>query len=162
MAQAALTVLSQAGVATSGVAESFTYASHVKCTRHAHTVTAAGLYVCLKRSLDYCKQQNGKAMMSFDEWRENQKTSFIQFRFWDIELELELMVLTFVRSITESQFKLYTDCLQKLLPWFFACEHTNYARWLSVLVRDTLSLEQTHPTIYKQFTCGNYCFQDTQ
>jgi hypothetical protein len=108
--------LSQAGVATSGVAESFTYASHVKRTRHAHTVTA--LYVCLKRSyLDYCKQQNGNVMMSFDEWREERKTSSIQFRFWDIALELELLVLPFVRSIREGHFKLYIDCLQKLLPF---------------------------------------------
>jgi len=39
----------QAGVATSGVADSFVHASHVKRTRYAHTVTAAALYICMKR-----------------------------------------------------------------------------------------------------------------
>ena len=47
--------LVEAGIATSGVAESFLTASHVKRTRHVHTVTAAALYVNLHRMYaEYC------------------------------------------------------------------------------------------------------------
>jgi hypothetical protein len=41
--------LIQAGIATSGVAESFIGCSHVKRTRHVHTVTAAALYILMRR-----------------------------------------------------------------------------------------------------------------
>ena len=47
--------ITQSGVATSGVAESFIHASHVKRTRYAHTVTAAALYICMRNAYDgYC------------------------------------------------------------------------------------------------------------
>ena len=39
------TVISTAGVATGGVADSHLKAAHLTRTRHAHTVTAAALYL---------------------------------------------------------------------------------------------------------------------
>src|SRR6218665_318976 len=48
--------LVQGGVATTGVAEAFNHASHVKRTRYA-TVTASSLYVSLKRAYrNFCEE----------------------------------------------------------------------------------------------------------
>jgi len=71
-------------------------------------------------------------------------------------LELELLVLTFVRSLRLGNFSLYTDSLQKVVGWFFVCDQTNYARWLSVHIRDMLVVEQDHPDIYREFAAGNF------
>jgi len=149
--------LIQAGVATVGVAESFISASHVKRTRYAHTVTAAALYVTLHRSYEhYCHDNAGDAVISFGKWRADLEKSSAQFHFWSLALELELLVLAFVRSLRSGNFHLYIDSLQKLAPWFFAFDQTNYARWLPVHIRDMLLLEKNHPEVYSQFRDGKF------
>jgi len=149
--------LVQAGVATAGVAESLITASHVKRSRYAHTVTAAALYCniaeCYKR---YCEECEDGSSSSFGQWRDDMEKSSVQFLYWSSVLELELLVLSFVRSLRTSNFNLYVDYLQKLAPCFFAFDHTNYARWLPVHIRDMLTLGKTHPDVYNEFVAGKF------
>ena len=49
---------------------------------------------------------------------------------------------------------LYSDTLHKMLPWFFAISHTNYACWLPVHLRDMSALQQTAPGVFLQFEKG--------
>ena len=79
-----------------------------------------------------------------------------QFLYWSTVLSLELMCLRLVRSFREANFTLYLQTLRELLPWMFAMDHTNYARWLSVHYRDMCVLQSTHPDVYKHFSEG--CF----
>lgn len=58
------------------------------------------------------------------------------FEFWNLILELEIKVLMFVRSHRERNFPLYVEIMEQLVPWFFILDHTNYARWLPVHIRD--------------------------
>jgi hypothetical protein len=51
---------------------------------------------------------------------------------------------------------LYIDALTDLIPWFFALDHTNYARRVSVHVRDMSELQTKLPNIYAQFTHGKF------
>ncbi len=66
-----------AGVATSGVAESFIGASHVKRTQYAHIVTAASLFICQQHAHSkYCDDIPIPNTMSYVEWcSEKCKTS---------------------------------------------------------------------------------------
>ena len=41
-----------------------------------------------------------------------------------------------------------------MLPWFFALNHTNYACWLPVHLRDTSAVQQTAPGVFLQFEKG--------
>ena len=112
--------LVQAGVATVGVAESFLGASHVKRTRYAHTVPAAALYCTLYRGYSaYCDEHPGEPVSSFGKWRADLEETSAQFYYWGTVLELELLVLSFVRSLRLGDFPLDVDALQKLAPWFF-------------------------------------------
>lgn len=63
------------------------------------------------------------------------------FNFWDLILQLETLVLTFVRAHREQNLNLYVTVLEKLAPYFFILDHTNYARWLPVHIRDMKSLD---------------------
>ena len=47
----------------------------------------------------------------------------------------------------------YTDVLPCVLP--------NYARWLSVHVRDMLSLKDSHPSVQAEFVAGNFSISKT-
>lgn len=156
-------VLVQAKVASTGTAESFLKASHVTRTRHAHQVTASSLYILLKKSYDcYLKSlEAGDRQESFNEWCDRCKQEVPQFFFWYTALELELLVLTFIRSLRTGNFNLYVDSLTKLAPWFFILDRTNYARWVPVHIRDMSNLSTTHPQVAVEFNNGNFTVRKT-
>ena len=155
-------VLQEAEVATPGIAESFIKASHVTRTRHAHHITACALYILLKKAYDAYVANNSDSAQGFSSWIEHRKAESPQFMYWCTNLELELLLFTFVRSLRTGDFDLYIDTLTKLTPWFFSLNHTHYARWMSVHVRDISSLTQTHPDVAQEFQKGKFVVSKSQ
>ena len=76
-------------------------------------------------------------------------------------MEFELLILKFVSALREGNFQVYIESMVELMPWFFALDHTNYARWLSVHIRDMSSLSQTHPDVYDSFCSGAFVAHNT-
>ena len=68
----------------------------------------------------------------------------------------------FVRSIRLADFSLYKRAIADLLPWFFATDHVNYARWLSVHLYDMLDLSETNPVVYENFMHGKFGITKTK
>lgn len=58
------------------------------------------------------------------------------------------------RAIRVCDFSLYTYALHKILPWFFAFNHQNYARYLTRHLDDLLNIETTHPGLKEDFENG--------
>ena len=56
---------------------------------------------------------------------------------------------------------LHIDALTKIVPWFFALRHTNYARWIPVHLRDMVALEDKHPDVFAQYMAGNFTVKKT-
>ena len=150
--------LVQANVASSGTAESFLKASHVGKTRRAHQVTACCLYILLQTAYQHYKDNlvNENTLLSYQAWLDNRCLESSQFMFWHKVLSLELLVLTFVKSVRQANFPLYVDSLTKLVPWCFALNHGNYARWLPVHIRDMSSLPEVHPDVFREFSDGKF------
>ena len=73
-------------------------------------------------------------------------------------LHFEPLVLILVRT---GNFALYVDSLTKLAPWFFILDHTNYARWVPVHIRDMANLHRTHPETAAEFDNGNFTVRKT-
>ena len=69
--------------------------------------------------------------------------------------------MTFIRSLRQSSFDLFIDALTQLVPWFFALNHQNYARWASVHLRDMRLLDSIHPQTSKEFRSGNFTVNTT-
>ena len=59
-----------------------------------------------------------------------------KFRFWMMVLELEKLVLVFVRAQRTRNRNLYTACLEALTPCFFALDKISYARWIPIHTTD--------------------------
>ncbi|KAJ1526893.1 hypothetical protein ONE63_008445 [Megalurothrips usitatus] len=181
------TALVQAGVTTKGRAESLTIANHVKRSRHAHEVSTislieyrifinkiiltitlnqfdhqvtAAVLASLQRSAyeSYTLSTPPAGVMDFNEWREDRRGNSPHFRYWDITLILELSLLLFVCSIRVANFSLYKEALRGILPWFFAMDHGNYARWVSVHMQD---LECLRPDLQVAFDEGKFVVQKT-
>ena len=74
-------------------------------------------------------------------------------------MEMESCILTFVRSFRERNFDMYLDALTEFVPWFFALDHTNYARWDPVHLKDTANLSDRHPEIANEFDAGHFTAQ---
>jgi hypothetical protein len=60
-------VLTQAGIATAGTADSFLKGAHVKRTRHTHQVTSSALSSLLHTAYDMYSMETS-APLSFDDW----------------------------------------------------------------------------------------------
>ena len=131
------TALHDASVASAGTADSFLHASHLTRTRHAHQVSVLSLTKLQRDGWHNAKcQQNENPEDAIVEWRKEMCASSPTFAYWDMVMRLELLVLIFVRSHRERNFALYIEALEALVPWFFALDHHNYARWVPVHIRD--------------------------
>ena len=58
-----------------------------------------------------------------------------------------------VCSCRERHFDLYVDCLEAMVPLFFATNHQHYSRWLTVHIHDLRTLPQS---IKNEFQKGNF------
>ena len=155
--------IADANIASSGVADSILAASHLSRTRHALEVTACSLHIIMKKAYThYVERENRMEMISFEDWKISRIASSPQLQYWSITLDFELAVLIFVQSICCGNFALYKDALSKIIPWFFALNHTNYAHWLPVHLRDVMQLAMKHPNLESEFEAGHFVVHKTQ
>ncbi|KAL8561604.1 hypothetical protein ACOMHN_024839 [Nucella lapillus] len=152
------TVLSQAEVLTSGRAQSALNEHHIKRTRYAHQVSLMSLHLLKQTAYsEYCQNVMGPPE-SFDMWNQRSQT-LPQFKFWSTIIELELLTSRFVRSLRDGDFALYVQTCDEICGWFHAMDHTNYARWLPIHVRDMVELAEKHPQVHAEFMKGNFVVQ---
>ena len=79
--------------------------------------------------------------------------------FWNSYLEMVSTLLCLIRATREGDWELHLECIKAILPWFFAYDHTNYARYLPVYLLHMLSLSQTHPEAYDMLSKGDFGVQ---
>ena len=154
--------LIQAGIATAGTANSFLHCAHVTRSRYAHQVTVAALYILQNRAYNNRNTESKDSFLGFDEWCSKRVEKYPQFQYWATVMALEISLLVYVRSLRESSFTSYIDALTELVPWFFALDHTNYARWIPVHLRDMSELPTKHPDVAREFEAGNFTIRKTK
>lgn len=153
--------ISDAKIASSGTAHSFLQASSIKKTRYAHQITAAVLHILKKNAyLKDCESSQNKP--EFGDWEKVSSEKFPQFKYWNLTLNIELLILVLIKAIRTGNFILYIESLEKLIPWFFALDHIHYARWLSVHLMDMKQLYLTNPDIYSEFLNGKFVIRKTE
>lgn len=145
-----------AEICTSGIADSHLKASHLTRTRRAHQVTAAALFILqhdayTRYTTNITENENP---LTLTDWVSSMSRLYPQFQYWNLVLSLELMVLKMVYSIRVGNFDLYKKSLISIIPWMFSLDHINYARWLSVHIRDLQALPTTIPKVEEQFQKG--------
>ena len=71
---------------------------------------------------------------------------------WMNFLDMVELLLDLIRSYRESDWHLHLHTIRRLIPWCFAYDHVNYARYLSVYYGQMIHLNETHPDVYEHFT----------
>jgi len=117
----------------------------VKRTRYAHEVSLASLFILRNEAYSAGTEDRSE---SFESWVSRQCKESVQFLYWQTTLELESLLLNFVRSIRVSNFNLFVQMLKEICPWFFALDLTHYSRWLPVFIKPLEELPLRHPQVY--------------
>ena len=81
-----VTSLSNASIATTGVAESFLSGNKVSKSRYAHEVTVCVLDILMRRAYN-----DDNSSEEFIVWRATKEKQYPQFKFWSLTKELELL-----------------------------------------------------------------------
>ena len=126
-------------------------------SRHAHQVTAASIHILLYRAFIEYSSESPANVLSFEKWCEMRAQQSVHFYYWLKTLSLEILMLLYVRSLREGDFQLYLRSLTKIVPWMFALDHTHYARWLPVHIRDMTLLSHKHPDIFFRVLFRKVC-----
>lgn len=124
---------------------------HVKKSRSYHQITAAVLHSLL---IDAYTSENPESCISLQEWIDQNASSSPTFRFWLLVLNLEVLLLSFVKSVRMGNYEDFKDALKSMIQWYFVFDHHNYARWLSVHIRDLEELISKAPSVHNQFMLG--------
>lgn len=80
-------------------------------------------------------------------------------KFWLNFLEMIELLLSFVRASRLGNWQLHLSCLRNMLPWFFAYDNTNYARYGTFYYCTMQMLEQTHPDLHEKLQSGHFSVQ---
>ena len=152
-------LIANAQVFTSGTSKALLSAFHVKKSRYAHQVSVATLHLLLKQAFE--KHQININEITFETWVDSARKKSVQFEYFFVVYELELLLLTFVKSIRVADFEMFCDAVEQIIPWMFALDHVHYSRWLPVFLQDLRELPTRHPRVYKEFCNGKFTVQKT-
>ena len=141
--------MSQAGVATSGVAKSLLKVSHLMKTRNAHQVFLLALHILKTDAWNVVKESGSD--LTYAEWNQEMCERSATFMFWNMISDVTTKILMFIRAHRERN--LYVQAMKEITPYFFALDHPNCSRLMAIHLRDIASL---NPAILEQFRQENW------
>lgn len=151
------TLVANSGIKTEAGAEACLKVTHVTKARAIHQKTAAVLYSLLKEAFTQVHPAT-----SFEEWIEQKRSKCPTFKFWLLVLNLEVLLLSFIRSIRNGNYELYKQTLKKLAPWFLLMDHPHYGRWLPIHIKDLEELKDKAPSVHEYFCKGQFVIHKTR
>ena len=70
------------------------------------------------------------------------------FAFWSNYIDMVQLLLLFIRATRTSDWRLHLSALRSMIPWFFATDRVNYARYAPCYWLEMTLLDKTHPCKY--------------
>ncbi|KAK3747396.1 hypothetical protein QZH41_012092, partial [Actinostola sp. cb2023] len=80
-------------------------------------------------------------------------------RFWLSYLELCELMLNLIYASRTGSWELYLSCIEEVIPWAFAYDRQNYARYLIPFLDDMRHLSVRMPDVYTAFNKGQFSVQ---
>ena len=149
-------IIIKSEINTPGRADALLKGNHPKRSRYAHQVSCAALSLLLRESYE-----NSEVTQNIEEWVSERKSKSVQFYYWHTVMELEALLLMFIKSVRIGNFEMFISCLEQIAPWMFSLDHTHYARWLPVFINDMKQWATKHPAIFSEFQKGNFVINKT-
>ena len=93
--------------------------------------------------------------LDFNCWIEQMRKISTNFEYWYTVLELQSILLTFVRSIRIYDFQMFIASVENIVPWMFSLDHVHYSRWMPIFIQNLKDLKLWHKDIYEHFLNGD-------
>ena len=88
-------------------------------------------------------------ILRFKEFLSHLRTSHGQLAaFWMSFIDLVDTLLGLIRASREGNWLLHLACIRSFIPWCFAYDKQNYARYTSVYYSEMTQLAETHPKVH--------------
>ena len=157
------------------LAEAFQRLLYKEFFNQADATQYTEVFACLDKIKTYVSRMNfneiKKTMDEFLTVSTNLSadlSSFVQqrssenenFRFWVQFLNLVKIVHDLLRADREGLWDLHLDSVERAMHLFAAFDSRNYFRWGSVYLEDMRNLSETSPSVYAQFSRGNFSIKD--
>ena len=79
--------------------------------------------------------------------------------FWLSYIEMVDVMLHTISAVRSGCWDLLLECIREIIPYSFAYDNINYARYLKNFLGDMLALEEDFPEIHQQCKAGNFAAQ---
>ena len=97
--------------------------------------------------------------LAFVEWQERKWQFSSTFFYWDLVLQMETKISSFIRSQRSKNFALYVRTLEELVFLYFSLTLHNYARWFFVHLHDLKTLPES---VFNEISWGIFKTSKTQ
>lgn len=137
-------VLDSAGLSLKAVGSCLVNVSFVTRTRYILQATTIALHSMLQDAFD----QDGAE--DRESWIKEKSAGNSNFNFWCFVMELQRLILLYVKSIRERNLELNLAILDSCCKYFFALDKTNYARATPMHLADFAVIKKEHPELYER------------
>ena len=79
--------------------------------------------------------------------------------FWMSYVDLTSLMLDFIRASREKDWTFHLISISNLIPWCFAYNRSNYAKYLPRYLLQMINLQTTHPDVHEYLADGNFSTQ---
>ena len=79
--------------------------------------------------------------------------------FWMSYVDLTSLMLDFIRASREKDWTFHLISINNLIPWCFAYNRSNYAKYLPWYLLQMINLSTTHPDVHEYLADGNFSTQ---
>ena len=86
----------------------------------------------------------------FLDFREKMENGQPLQQFWVSFLDMVELLLNTIYSLRSGDWLLLIECIRHILPFTFAYDHVNYARYLTAMLGDMLQLPEDFPDVYEE------------
>ena len=121
-----------------------------------HQVSLAALLTMSNIAL---KSQNDFG--TYGEWKKKTSERSVNALYWFTVIDLEVLLM-FVRSLREANFRLFISCLSSICTWMFALNHVHYTRWLPVFINDLSLLRDKNNLVFDAFLNGFFTVRKSE
>lgn len=117
-------------------------------------------YSSRELSLDSTSEKTSDLLSRYNRYVDDKSANNPTFALWSSYIYLVKLLLTFIRATRESDWNLHLASVRKMMPWYFAYDRQNYARYLPAYWVEMVNLPKSHPLNHQDMTSkGNWTIQ---
>ncbi|KAJ8023132.1 hypothetical protein HOLleu_38227 [Holothuria leucospilota] len=116
-------------------------------------------YLCKNMNEPLQSSAFNNLVASFKEFISKMVKENATFAFWASYVEMVQQLLFLTRATRTGNWELHLAAIRNILPWMFACDRTNYARYLPAYYLEMCDLPETHPSAYEALVSGEFAVQ---